>query len=76
MAVCGCFYRRMHALSDEEQMNRLESKVDRMETKIDSGLATVRSESRADFRLLLGVQLSMFVAMILGFAGIIFQHLG
>jgi hypothetical protein len=76
MAVWECFYRTMHALSDEEQMNRLESKVDRMETKIDTGLATIRSESRADSRLLLEVQLSMFVAMILGFAGIIFQHLG
>ena len=66
----------MHALSDEEQMNRLEGTVDRLETKIDTGLAAVRSESRADFRLLLGVQLSMFVAMILGFAGILLQHLG
>jgi hypothetical protein len=64
----------MHALSDEEQMTRLEGKVDRLETKFDTGLAAVRSESRADFRLLLGVQLSMFVAMILGFAGIILQH--
>jgi hypothetical protein len=76
MAVPGCFYRPMHALSDEEQMTRLEGKVDRLDTKIDTGLAAARSEGRADFRLLLGVQLSMFVAMILGFAGIILQHLG
>jgi hypothetical protein len=66
----------MHALSNEEQMSRLAGKVDRLETKIDTGLGAVRSESRADFRLLLGVQLSMFVAMVLGFAGIILQHLG
>ena len=57
-------------------MTRLEGKVDRLDTKIDIGLAAVRSESRAVFRLLLGDQLSMFVAMILGFAGIIIQHLG
>ena len=61
----------MHALSDEEQMNRLESKVDRLETKIDTGLATVRNESRADFRLLLGVLLAMFLTMLFGFAGIV-----
>ncbi len=61
--------------------------MDRLETKMDSGFAAVRSElkseigsarseTRADFRTLLGVQLTTIVAMILGFAGIILQHLG
>jgi hypothetical protein len=36
--------------------------------------AAVRSETRADFRTLLGVQLTTIVAMILGFAGILLQH--
>jgi hypothetical protein len=39
-------------------------------------LAAVRTEARADFRTLLGAQLTTIVAMILGFAGIILQHLG
>jgi hypothetical protein len=76
----------MRALSDEQQIERLEAKVDRLgqdleskvswlDQKMDAGFATIRSESRADFRLLLGVLLSMFATMILGFVGIILQHL-
>jgi len=45
--------------------------MDRLEEKIDDGFAAIRSESRADFRTLLAVILSMFMAMILGFAGIL-----
>jgi hypothetical protein len=74
-------------LSDEQRIDRLETRMDRLETKMDSGFAAVRSElkseigsarseTRADFRTLLGVQLTTIVAMILGFAGIILQHLG
>jgi hypothetical protein len=48
-----------------------EKRVDRLEKKVDDGFA----ELRADFRLLLGVILAMFMAMILGFAGILLQHL-
>jgi tetrahydromethanopterin S-methyltransferase subunit G len=87
----------MQALSDEQQFERLENKVDRVETslgqridrvetelgkridrvesKLENGFAEMRSESRADFRLLLGAQLTMLAAMILGFAGILLQHL-
>jgi len=57
--------------------------MDGFETKMENGFsemrrefAAVRSETRADFRTLLGVQLTTIVAMILGFAGIILQHLG
>jgi hypothetical protein len=65
----------MQALSDEQQMERLEGRMDRLETKIDDGFAEVRSEARADFRTLVTVLLAMFMTMILGFAGILLQHL-
>ncbi|MDX6654544.1 MAG: hypothetical protein QOH18_1254 [Solirubrobacterales bacterium] len=62
---------------DERRFERLETKVDRLESKMDGGFAGTRSEitaarsdARGDFRLLLGVLLAMFMAMILGFAGI------
>jgi hypothetical protein len=56
---------------DERRIGGLEKKVDRLESKVETGFAAQRSESRADFRLVLGVLLSMFMAMILGFAGIL-----
>jgi hypothetical protein len=71
----------MSPLSDEKRIDRLETRMDRLETKMDAGFAeirdefrAVRSESRSDFRTLLGVQLTTIVAMILGFAGILLQH--
>jgi hypothetical protein len=48
-----------------------EKRIDRLEKKVDDGF----TEARADFRLLLGVLLAMFMTMILGFAGILLQHL-
>jgi hypothetical protein len=63
---------------DEQRIGGMEKKVDRLEEKMDKGFAGTRSEiiaarsdARGDFRLLLGVLLSMFMAMILGFVGII-----
>jgi hypothetical protein len=63
---------------DERRIIRLEKKVDRLEQKMDGGFAemrtefaAVRSEARADFRTLLAIILSMSMAMILGFAGIL-----
>ena len=80
MAVCGCFHRRV-PLSDERRIDRLETRVDGLDTKMENGFAemrrefpAVRSEARADFRTLLGVQLTTIVAMVLGFAGIRLQH--
>jgi hypothetical protein len=71
----------VNPLSDEQRIDRLETRMDRLETKMDNGFAelrgeirAVRSEARADFRTLLGVQLTTIVAMILGFAGILLQH--
>lgn len=69
MAVRGCFYRPMRVFWDERRIGRLEEKVDRLEKKVDDGFA----ETRADFRLLLGVILAMFLTMILGLAGILLQ---
>ena len=52
-----------------------EKRIDRLEKKVDDGFA----ELRADFRMLLGILLAMFLTMILGFAGIVVgifvQHL-
>ena len=61
----------MRVFWDGKRIIRLEKKMDRLEEKIDDGFAAIRSESRADFRTLLAVILSMFMAMILGFAGIL-----
>jgi hypothetical protein len=72
----------MQALSDEQQTERLEGRMERfdarmnrLEKKMEDGFAAIHSESRADFGTLLGVQLTMLMAMILGFAGILLQHL-
>jgi hypothetical protein len=80
MGAWGCFDRRM-ALSDEQQIHRLETRVDGLDTKMENGFAemrrefaSVRSEARSDFRTLLAVQLTTIVAMVLGFAGILLQH--
>jgi hypothetical protein len=61
-------------LSDDQRIDRLETRIDRLEAKMDNGFAAMRSEHRSDYRTLLGIQLTMFFAMILGFAGIILQQ--
>jgi len=61
----------MRVFWQERRFKQLEDKVDRLESKIDDGFAAVRSEHRADFRMLFGVLLAMFMTMILGFAGIV-----
>jgi hypothetical protein len=60
----------MQALSDDQQIERIEKKVDLLDVKVDN----VRAEARSDYRTLLGIQLAMFMTMILGFAGILLQH--
>lgn len=83
----GCFDLRVQALSDEQQIDRVEQKVDRLEQKTDrldakidarasgleSRIAGVHAEAREDFRMLLAAQLTTLVAMILGFAGLFLQ---
>jgi hypothetical protein len=65
----------MQVLWTGQRIDRLEKRMDRLETKVDDGFAAVRSEARTDFRTLLGILLAMFMTMILGFAGILLQHL-
>jgi hypothetical protein len=65
----------MQVLWTGQRIDRLEQRMDRLERKVDDGFAAVRSEARTDFRTLLGILLAMFMTMILGFAGILLQHL-
>jgi hypothetical protein len=51
---------------DEKRIIGIETRLDRLEKKVDDGFA----ETRADFRMILGVVLAMFLTMILGLAGI------
>jgi hypothetical protein len=88
MGVWGCFHRPVQALSDDQQIERLEGGVDRLEKKMDDGFTAVRAEvkevrgevkevrgeARADFRTLIGIQLTTVVAMVLGFAALLLQH--
>ncbi|HVX34474.1 MAG TPA: hypothetical protein VHA80_15165 [Solirubrobacterales bacterium] len=71
----------MRVFWDESRIDRLEQRMDRLERKVDYGFAAirgeikeVRGEARGDYRTLLGVQLTMLMAMILGFAGLVIQH--
>jgi len=75
----------MQALSDEQQMERLEKKVDdgfaamktefrEMRTDMKAEFRAVRSEARSDFRLLLGILLPMYLTIILGLAALLLQH--
>jgi hypothetical protein len=68
MGVSACFYRSM-ALSDEQQIERLEKKV-------DEGFADTRAEFRAIRAEIGGINrtiFTMWLTMILGFAAILIQ---
>ena len=76
----------MQALSDEQRVDALEKKIDdgfaemRAEFKtvraeMHSAIGEVRRELHADIRALAGVVFTMFLTMILGFAGLILTHL-
>jgi hypothetical protein len=52
-------------------MDRLEKRMDDGFAEMRGEFAAVRSEARTDFRTLLAIILSMFTAMIFGFAGIL-----
>jgi tetrahydromethanopterin S-methyltransferase subunit G len=54
---------------DEKRIIGIEDRLDRLEKKVDNGFA----ETRADFRMILGVVLAMFLTMVLGLAGILLQ---
>jgi hypothetical protein len=72
----------MQALSDDQQIGRVESRVDRLEKKMDDGFAEVRTEFvavrgefREDFRTIIAILMTMFITMIFGFAAILLQRL-
>jgi hypothetical protein len=85
----------MQALSDDQQIERLEGRMDRfggrmdrLEKKVEDGfaegrkeivetrremkaeIASARDQARADYRTLLGAQMTTVVAMIFGFVGL------
>jgi hypothetical protein len=64
----------MQALSDEQQLERLERKVDEGFAEMRSEFKAVRAEARADFRLIIGILLPMYLTIILGFAALLLQH--
>lgn len=68
----------MQALSDEQQLERLEKKVDDGFAETKTEFADVRAEFRA-VRAEIGsinrTILAMWLTMILGFAAILLQHL-
>ncbi len=64
----------MQALSDEQHLDAIEAKVDRLEKKVDDGFAEVRSEIGALYRLMIQCFAGLGLTMILGFAGILLQQ--
>jgi hypothetical protein len=60
----------MRIFWDEHRVGALEKKVDDGFANMSREFAAVRGEARADFRTLVGIIFSMFLTMILGFAGI------
>ena len=75
----------MQALSDEQQMGRLERKVDdgfvRLESKVEestrelrSEVLSARSEGRQDFRTLLAVIFGMWATTVLAVVAILLNH--
>jgi hypothetical protein len=72
----------MQALTDEQRLDALEKKVDDGFAEMRTDLKEVRAESRDEFRAIRGeigalnrTVLTMFLTMILGFAGILLNHL-
>jgi hypothetical protein len=70
MGVWGCFYRFMQAMSDEQQLERLEKTV-------DDGFKETKAEFRAIRAEIGGIHRSihaMWLTIILGFAAILLQN--
>jgi chromosome segregation ATPase len=59
----------------EEKLGGLDAKIEEGLGGLDAKIENVRSEAHGDFRTLVGIQLTMLLAMILGFAGLLLQHL-
>jgi hypothetical protein len=68
----------MQALSDDQQLARLEQKVAQHDVKFEEVIKALaekpdRTETRSEFRTLLTIMLAMWVTMIFGLAGILIQ---
>ncbi len=82
MRVPGCFHPPMQALSDEQQVERLEKKVDDGFAETKAEFRAVRAEIGSVNRSLHAMWLTLSLgfagvglATILGFAGILLQRL-
>jgi hypothetical protein len=81
MGIWGCFYRLMQAMSDEQQLERLEKKVDDGFADTRAEFRAVRAELRGEIgsvRAELGavnrsIQ-AMWLTIIIGFAAMIVQQ--
>jgi hypothetical protein len=72
----------MQALSDEQQMDRLEKKVDEVRAQVLSSerglrseIIAARSDARADFRTLLAVVLAMWTSTVLAVVAVLLGRL-
>jgi hypothetical protein len=65
----------MHALSDEQQLEQLGKKVDDGFSEMRADLREVRGEVGALHRTVIQVSFGLWLTLILGFAGILLQHI-
>ena len=74
-----------HIAAIEAKVDKLEKKIDdgfaemrtefkKVRTEMREEVTGARSEVRADFRLLIGILLPMYLTIILGFAALLLQH--
>ncbi len=64
----------MHALSDEEQLMRLEKKVDDLTAETRAEFRSVRGEIGALHRTMMQMFGGLWLTLILGFAAIVASH--
>jgi hypothetical protein len=64
----------MQAMDDEQQLERLEKKVDEGFADTRAEFRAIRAEFRAEIGSINRTILSMWLTMILGFAAILIQH--
>jgi outer membrane murein-binding lipoprotein Lpp len=74
-----------HIAAIEAKVDKLETKIDdgfaqmrtefkNVRTEMREEVTAARTEARADFRLLIGILLPMYLTIILGFAALLLQH--
>jgi hypothetical protein len=74
-----------HIAAIEAKVDKLDKKIDdgfaemrsefkNVRTEMRGEVMAARSEARADFRLLIGILLPMYLTIVLGFAALLLQH--